>query len=113
MSTDAPHSTWWSLRGPAKKNGRNCPKIGVPYEGTRNYHKLVASYSKRLEVVIAAKGASTKYSAKAVNTYVRVIFSFFIFDTFAKNYDKILFLLCNYGVLSVDMREKMTLNNIS
>ena len=31
--------------------------------------KLVASYSKRLEAVIAAKGASTKYRAKAVNTY--------------------------------------------
>ena len=30
LCTDTPHPTWWSLRGPAKKNGRNCPKIGVP-----------------------------------------------------------------------------------
>ena len=30
LCTDAAHPTWWSLRGPAKKNGRNCPKIGVP-----------------------------------------------------------------------------------
>jgi len=38
--------------------------------------KLVASYSKRLEAVIAAKGASTKYRAKAVNTYVMLYFCF-------------------------------------
>ena len=41
--------------------------------------KLVASYSKRLEAVIAAKGASTKYWAKAMNTYVHVISLFFLF----------------------------------
>jgi len=27
---NVPHSTWWSLRGSAKKNRTNCPKIGVP-----------------------------------------------------------------------------------
>ncbi len=32
--------------------------------------KLVASYPKILEAVIGAKGVSTKYTAKAVNTYV-------------------------------------------
>ena len=42
--------------------------------------KLVASCSKILEALIAAKGASTKYWARAVNTYVglHVIFSFLI-----------------------------------
>ena len=24
------HPTWWRLRGAAKRNGQNCPKIGVP-----------------------------------------------------------------------------------
>ncbi len=36
--------------------------------------KHVASYSKRLEAVIGAKGASTKYWAKSVNTYVLMWF---------------------------------------
>lgn len=36
--------------------------------------KLEASYSKRLEPLIATKGALTKYLAKAVNTYAHVIF---------------------------------------
>jgi hypothetical protein len=36
-----------------------------------------------------------------VNTYVNLIFLYFILNTFAKNYrDK--FSLCNYGVLCVD-----------
>ena len=36
--------------------------------------KLVASYPRRLKAVIAAKGASTKYWVKGLNTYVNVIF---------------------------------------
>ena len=35
--------------------------------------KLVTSYPRRLEAVIAAKGASTKYWVKGLNTYVDVI----------------------------------------
>jgi hypothetical protein len=35
--------------------------------------KLVESYQRRLEAVIAAKGASTKYQEKGLNTYVNVI----------------------------------------
>jgi hypothetical protein len=61
--------------------------------------KLVMSYPRRLEAVIAAKGTSTKYCVKGLNTYVNVIFHFFIFQTFAK---KKPFLLCHYGVLFVD-----------
>jgi hypothetical protein len=34
---------------------------------------LVASYTRRLEAVIAAKDASTKYCVKGLNTYVKVI----------------------------------------
>jgi len=45
----------------------------------RRCAKLVASYSKRLEAVIAAKGASTKYWAKAVNIYVHVTFYYYFF----------------------------------
>ncbi len=41
--------------------------------------KIVASYPKRLEAVIAAKGASTKYWVKGLNTYVNVILEFFSF----------------------------------
>ena len=41
--------------------------------------KLVASYPRRLEAVIAAKGASTKYWVKGLNTYVKGIFQLFIF----------------------------------
>ena len=41
--------------------------------------KLVASYPRRLEAVIAAKGTSTKYLVKRLNTYVNVIFQFFVF----------------------------------
>jgi len=58
--------------------------------------KLVASYRKRLEAVIAAKGASTKYWVK-VNTYVNVIFQFFFFINFTDVF-KILFSLCRYEV---------------
>jgi hypothetical protein len=46
--------------------------------------KLVASYPRRLEAVIAAKGATTKSCVKGLNTYVNVIFQFFICNTFAK-----------------------------
>ena len=63
--------------------------------------KLVTSYWRRLEAVITAKGASTKYWVKDLNTYVNVIFQFFIFNKFAK-ISKILFSLCHYRVLSVD-----------
>ena len=35
--------------------------------------KLVASYPSRLEAVIAAKSALTKYCVKGLNTYVNVI----------------------------------------
>jgi hypothetical protein len=36
--------------------------------------QVVASYPRRLEAVIAAKGSSTKYRVKGLNTYVNVIF---------------------------------------
>ena len=37
---------------------------------------LVASYPRTHEAVVAAKGASTKYGRKGLNTYVNVIFPF-------------------------------------
>jgi hypothetical protein len=59
--------------------------------------KLVASYPRRLEAIIADKGASTK----GLNTYVNLIFQFFILIKLA-NISISLFLLCHYGVLCVD-----------
>jgi hypothetical protein len=38
--------------------------------------KLSKSFPRRLEAVITAKGASTKYSVKDLNTNVNVIFAF-------------------------------------
>jgi hypothetical protein len=58
--------------------------------------KLVASYPRRLEAVIAVKAASIK----GLNKEVNVIFPFF-FNTFA-NISKNLFLPCHYGLLCVD-----------
>ena len=54
QSTDGPHATWQSLRGSAAKNGRKSPNSGV------------VSYPRRLEAIIAAKGASTKYWVKGL-----------------------------------------------
>ena len=67
LSTDSPHPTWQS-------NGRKIPKPRCA--------KLV-SYPRRLKSVIAAKGASTKYWVKGLNTSVNVIcqFSFLIHST--------------------------------
>jgi hypothetical protein len=59
--------------------------------------KLVASYPRRLEAVITARGAAIKYRVKVLNTYVNVIFKIFIFNTFS-NISK-LFLLCHYDCL--------------
>ena len=56
--------------------------------------KLVASYPRRLEAVIAAKGASVK----DLNTYKNVIFQFFFINNLA-NISKNLFFLCHYRVL--------------
>jgi DeoR/GlpR family transcriptional regulator of sugar metabolism len=50
--------------------------------------KLVASYLRTHEAVIAAKGASTKYRVTGLNTIVNVIFQVCIFNTFAKKNKK-------------------------
>ena len=63
--------------------------------------ELVVSYPRRLEALIAAKGASTKYWLKSLNTYVNFLFHFNIFNKFSKNSEN-LFLLCRYGVLCED-----------
>ena len=62
--------------------------------------KFVASYRRRFDAVIAAKGASTKYWVKGLKTYVNVISVFFKYTV--ANIEKHLFLLCHYGVLCVD-----------
>ena len=41
------------------------------------YAKLVASYPRRLKAVIDAKGASTKYLVKGLNTCVNVKFTYY------------------------------------
>lgn len=60
LCTDIFHPTWWSFWSSAKKK------------------LCLVSYSKRRVAVTAAKGASTKYWAKAVNTHVHVTI-YFIF----------------------------------
>lgn len=60
--------------------------------------KLVASSSKWLEAVIAAKGALTKFLAKVVNTYVHAIFQLLTFNTFSET-SKTFFPLTLYGVV--------------
>jgi hypothetical protein len=59
--------------------------------------------------VIAAKGASTKYWVKGLNTllivYINVIFQFKKCYTFAK-LSKNPFLLCHHGVLCVEWWRK-------
>ena len=47
--------------------------------------KLIASYPRRLEAAIAAKGASIKYWVKGLNTYINVIYRFFYFLYICKN----------------------------
>ena len=54
--------------------------------------KLVASYTRTLDVVNVAKGASTKYRVKDLNTYVNVIFPCFLKQ----------FLFRHYWVFGVD-----------
>ena len=60
--------------------------------------KLVASYLRRLDAVITAKGALTKYRVKGLNTYVNVIFDLLFYYKLAKM-SKNMFLLCHCGVL--------------
>jgi hypothetical protein len=63
--------------------------------------KLVASYPRRLEVAIAAKGASTKSQGSEYLCKCSISVLYF-FNQFA-NISKNLFLLCHYWVLCVDL----------
>ena len=57
---------------------------------------LVASYPRRLKSVIAAKGVSTKYRVKGLNTYVNVLLNkIYKLANIYKN----VFLLCHNGAL--------------
>ena len=71
--------------------------------------KLVASSSKRLEAVIAAKGASTKYWARAVNTYVCYIFV----HNFYKSMKNIKHTFIFYEGIVCRIRRKKWLESIS
>ncbi len=53
-------------------------------------------HTQKDSAVIAAKGASTKYSVKGLNTYVNVIFQFFLFNK-STDIPKILCSLCHWG----------------
>jgi hypothetical protein len=89
LYSDAPYPTWQALDRICREEWEKLPKYRCA--------KLVESYPRRLEAVIAAKGASTKYWVKGLNTCVNVI-SDIILNTLA-NMSKNLFLLCHYGVL--------------
>ncbi len=65
-----PHPTWQSLRREEEMRiADNCQMLMI---------KACHIKQKRFEAVIGAKGASTKYWAKAVNTYVHVILFLFL-----------------------------------
>ena len=87
LYSDAPHPTWQSVI---------CRE---EWEKLSKYRcaKLVVSYPRRLESVIAAKGASTKYWVNILNTYVIVIFQFVLFFVFFSKK-----LLWHWGVVCVD-----------
>ena len=67
--------------------------------------KLVHAYPRRLEAVIAAKSASTKYCYRELNTYWRKTFQLLILNQF-KFFSKNMFSLCHYGVFCVDRWQK-------
>ena len=64
------------------------------------YAKPVASYPRRLEAVIAAKGASTKYLVKGLNIG-KCDISVHCFNFFWQAFLKTC-LFCHYGVLCID-----------
>jgi hypothetical protein len=70
LFSDAPHPTWQSLRI-CREEWEKLPKYRCV--------KLVTSYPRRPEAVIATKGASTKCWVKGLNSYVHVIFTFFVY----------------------------------
>jgi hypothetical protein len=74
--------------------------------------KLVTSYPRRYGAVITANGPSTKYWVKDLNTYVNVIFQFFIFYKLANIYKKC-FLLCHFGYCVLIDEGIFFFNNIS
>uniref|UniRef100_A0A4W5MFE0 IQ motif containing GTPase activating protein 2 n=1 Tax=Hucho hucho TaxID=62062 RepID=A0A4W5MFE0_9TELE len=63
--------------------------------------KLVASYPIRLKSIIAAKGASTKYRVKGLNTNVNVIFQFFICNKCAKGFCFVIMGYCVFPAVPV------------
>ena len=67
--------------------------------------KLIQTYPRRLEAVIAAIGASPKYWLRGLNTYWRKTFQLFILSEFVK-ISKNTFSLCPYGVFCVDQWQK-------
>ena len=92
-SSDLGTPLWMSVSGPAraltwttsKSSGvkwnlteleRNCSEEWQKIPKSR-CAKFVMSYPRRLDALMAAKGASTKYWVKDLNTDVNVIFSFY------------------------------------
>ena len=80
---DASHPIWWSLKGPARKNAKN---PGIQELPKSRCTKLVETYPRWLNAVIAAKGASTKYRTKGLNAYVhKCVISLFEFKKISKD----------------------------
>ena len=79
-----PDRAWEDLQ---RRNGEKLPKYRCA--------KLVVSYPRRFKAVIAAKGASTKYWVKGLNTYVYKIYK-------CAKMSINLFLHFHYGLLCVD-----------
>ncbi len=82
-----PHPTWQSLRGEEMRRriADNCQML---------MNKACRIKQKK---TWGCKGASDKYWVKGLNTYAMYLFLFFYFEVVT-----VLFLLCHYGVWSVD-----------
>ena len=66
--------------------------------------RLAASYPRRLKAVITAKGVSTKYWVKGLNTYVNAIFQLKFLEI--SNKKQHVFALSLWGIVCRLMREK-------
>ena len=100
---------WRDLKIAVQRRSPSAEKNGI--NGIPKYRcaKLLASIPRRLKAVITAKGASTKYWVKGLNTYVKCDLSFLLY-TFAK-LSKNLFLLCHYVIVCVGWWGKKRFNN--
>ena len=75
-------------------------------------YRCILSYPRRLEAVNTAKGASTRYWVKGLNTYVNVMFQCFYFIFYKLAKQSFCFCLSLCGIVCRLMRKKQTIKSI-